>query len=231
MERVVGAPLLGGLTSCFAAGVPVSVTRVFPTKNPVASIDRSRLQQLSMGFLQAHSRGFAFQASAALLFPKCVMPKDMIRTWKIAPGDDVRVLSGKDKEKEGVVLAVDKRRNMVKVKGCNLQMLRDKSGHKVQVERKIHYSNVNLLDPVTREATRTCLNFQPDGAILRIAKKSGQVVPWPERKVKPFDTERQKTYAKDTEPHDALEKTYSYRSDVTAMRLARQSMTKYNHDL
>eukprot|EP00392_Amoebophrya_sp_AT5.2_P017003 g17314.t1 len=179
-------------------------------------------------------------STGARWFPKCVLPKDMIRTWKIAPGDDVRVLSGKDKKKEGVVLAVDKRRNMVKVKGCNLQMLKDpKSGQKVQVlsfcieflepvkvERKIHYSNVNLLDPVTRTPTRTSLNFQADGGILRIAKNSGQVVPWPERKVKTFDTERQKTYAKDTEPGDALERTYDYKADVAAMRLARQSMTK-----
>ncbi|CAD7952155.1 unnamed protein product [Amoebophrya sp. A25] len=201
------------------AGCPSSASSALGTISSSCSTRLSGSGAAIFAFQRYDTRG-----------PKCVLPKDMIQTWKLAPGDDVKVLSGKDKSKEGVVLAVDKRRNMVKVKGCNMQTLKDKEGKKVRVERKIHYSNINLLDPVTREATRVGLHFQPDGAILRVSKKSGQVIPWPERQFKRFDTEMQVTHEKDTEPADALEKTYCYHRDVQASRLARQSMTKYNHD-
>ena len=52
-----------------------------------------------------------------------------------------------------------------------------------------------------------------------------------ERTSKAYDTDLQLTHPKDTEPEDALEKTYNYRADVEAIRLARQSMTKYNHEV
>ena len=55
----------------------------------------------------------------ALLFavrgPKLCKPRDLIKNWKLKVGDQVAVLSGKDKGKFGKILATDWRRNMVKV--------------------------------------------------------------------------------------------------------------------
>ena len=42
----------------------------------------------------------------------------------------------------------------------------------MKIEKKIHYSNVNLLDPVYQEKTRVALRFTDDGEAVRIAKKS-----------------------------------------------------------
>ena len=47
-------------------------------------------------------------------------------------------------------------------------------------ERSIHYSNVNLVDPVSGLPTRISRKFLEDGTKVRIAKRSGAVIPRPE---------------------------------------------------
>eukprot|EP00386_Alphamonas_edax_P003019 GDKI01009241.1.p2 GENE.GDKI01009241.1~~GDKI01009241.1.p2 ORF type:complete len:113 (-),score=20.86 GDKI01009241.1:423-761(-) len=76
------------------------------------------------------------------------------------------VLSGKDKKQTREILATDFLRNMVKIKGCNVCKLHFD-------EKKIHYSNVMLLDPVTKEPTRVALRNTDDGQMVRISKKTG----------------------------------------------------------
>ena len=51
----------------------------------------------------------------------------------------------------------------------------------VQKEFPIHVSNVNLVDPETGRATRVSTGYLEDGTKVRIAKKSGAVIPKPER--------------------------------------------------
>ncbi|CDR93966.1 50S ribosomal subunit L24, putative [Babesia bigemina] len=125
--------------------------------------------------------------------PKIVKPRDTIRFWKIRVGDKVTVISGKEKGKSGEVLACDKLRNQVKVKGCNMVGVTTVSDNTTQrrlvvdgqvahIEKKIHYSNVQLVDPLLNCATRVAIRFSGSNEPLRVSKKSGYVIPWPEEK-------------------------------------------------
>jgi len=96
-------------------------------------------------------------------------------------GDKVVVISGKDKGKEGVVLAVKAAKNKVVVEGVNVvkkhirpsQMNQD--GGIVEFEAPIHASNVMIADPKTGKPTRVGVKFV-DGKKVRFAKKSGEVL-------------------------------------------------------
>ena len=44
----------------------------------------------------------------------------------------------------------------------------------------MHYSNVNLVDPVTGLPTRVGRKMLEDGSKVRVAKKSGAIIPRPE---------------------------------------------------
>mmetsp|Transcript_43823 Transcript_43823/g.80025 ORF Transcript_43823/g.80025 Transcript_43823/m.80025 type:complete len:208 (-) Transcript_43823:76-699(-) len=166
--------------------------------------------------------------------PKIVKAHNLIRTWKLQTGDEVKVISGKDKTKVGEIIATDYRRNMVKVKGCNLRKIRvpmeegGKEGDYMQIEKKIHYSNVALLDPVEQVPTKVKLQFMPDGKVIRISKLTGHIIPWPDASEEPPTDAIEGP--KDTPPDKALEKTYDYAVDQEAVRLARLALTKYNRN-
>lgn len=99
----------------------------------------------------------------------------------IKTGDKVVVISGKDKGKEGVVLAAQPSTNKVTVEGVNVvkkhvrpsQMNPD--GGIVEFEAPIHASNVMIVDPKSGKPTRVGFKFV-DGKKVRFAKKSGEVL-------------------------------------------------------
>jgi large subunit ribosomal protein L24 len=161
---------------------------------------------------------------------KTVRPRDLIAHWKIQVDDQVIINSGKAKGCRGRVIALDKERNSVKVQGCNLYCVRDKSGGRKLVPRSVHYSNVNLVDPVTDTATR--IRFKPigdNGELERVSKKSGSLLPWPKKDVSPTRVKPNATTGpKDTPVEYALEKTYDYAKDVATMKAVREALTKYN---
>jgi large subunit ribosomal protein L24 len=43
------------------------------------------------------------------------------------------------------------------VKGCNMRKVKDMNGNSYTIEKKIHYSNVNLWDPEHEQPTRVSL--------------------------------------------------------------------------
>ncbi|AFZ79058.1 50S ribosomal subunit L24, putative [Theileria equi strain WA] len=139
---------------------------------------------------------------------KIAKPKDLIKFWKIKPGDKVVVISGKDKGKVEEVLMCDKLRNQVKVKGCNMRKLFVDS-QLVQIEKKIHYSNVQLIDPMLNCGTKVTIRYGSDNKPLRVSKKSGCVIPWPEKKS--VDRGDLIEGEKDTKPEIALQRTYDYK--------------------
>ena len=71
--------------------------------------------------------------------------------FKIKKGDTVKVIAGKDKEKEGKVLTVDQKKNKVVVEGINMITKHSKpsagnpNGGIVQKEAPIDASNVMLV--------------------------------------------------------------------------------------
>ncbi len=98
---------------------------------------------------------------------------------KIKTGDTVKVIAGKDKDKEGKVLAVDVKNNKVLVEGVGMVTKHAKPsaanqmGGIVNKEAYIDASNVMLL--VNGKATR--VGFKMDGdKKVRVAKATGEVI-------------------------------------------------------
>jgi large subunit ribosomal protein L24 len=99
----------------------------------------------------------------------------------VKKGDKVQVITGKDKGKQGVILAAFPKENRVIVEGVNVVKKHSKpsqlnpQGGIITKEAPVHVSNVLPLDPKTGEPTR--VGYQVvDGKKVRVAKKSGQVL-------------------------------------------------------
>ncbi len=100
---------------------------------------------------------------------------------KIKKGDQVIVLTGKNKGTKGEVLKVLTAKRRVLVQGVNIVTKHNKpsqlsSGGIEKKELPIHISNVALADPKTGEATRVGYKTLKDGKKVRIAKKSGETI-------------------------------------------------------
>ena len=100
-------------------------------------------------------------------------------SMKIKKGDTVRVIAGKDKDKEGKVIAVDAKANRVIVEGVNMITKSQKpsaanqQGGLVQKEAPIDVYNVMYLQ--NGQVTR--IGFKMDGdKKVRVAKKTGDVI-------------------------------------------------------
>lgn len=96
---------------------------------------------------------------------------------KIKKGDEVVVISGKYKGVKGKVLESRPVDSRVVVAGVNrtkrhIKPTQEKPGHISDVEAPIHVSNVAIIDPKTKKATRVGYKIT-DGKKVRIAKKSG----------------------------------------------------------
>ncbi|AIY04016.1 50S ribosomal protein L24 [Planococcus sp. PAMC 21323] len=97
----------------------------------------------------------------------------------VKKGDTVKVISGKDKGKTGVVLTALPKKDRVLVEGVNIIKKHTKpnqanpQGGIVSQEAAIHVSNVMLLDPKSGEPTRVSYKVE-DGKKVRVAKKSGE---------------------------------------------------------
>eukprot|EP00560_Eucampia_antarctica_P005841 CAMPEP_0197840002 /NCGR_PEP_ID=MMETSP1437-20131217/45351_1 /TAXON_ID=49252 ORGANISM="Eucampia antarctica, Strain CCMP1452" /NCGR_SAMPLE_ID=MMETSP1437 /ASSEMBLY_ACC=CAM_ASM_001096 /LENGTH=168 /DNA_ID=CAMNT_0043449541 /DNA_START=247 /DNA_END=750 /DNA_ORIENTATION=+ len=111
------------------------------------------------------------------------------KKWDIVRGDTVQVISRNHPEfrKQGVVLEVNRKADRITVEGVNFGPFRMKGdkergirGQTITKERSLHYSNVNLVDPVTGKPTRITKQYLEDGTKVRVAKKSGAVIPRPE---------------------------------------------------
>ena len=100
---------------------------------------------------------------------------------KIKKGDQVIVLTGKDKGKKGEVLRAIPTENRVVVSGVKVVKKHTKptqfaAGGIEEKELAIHVSNVALVDPKDGKATRVGYKTGKDGAKTRIAKKSGETL-------------------------------------------------------
>tara|TARA_B100001179_G_scaffold16713_1_gene10645 strand:+ start:485 stop:808 length:324 start_codon:yes stop_codon:yes gene_type:complete len=100
---------------------------------------------------------------------------------KIKSGDEVIVLTGKDKGKSGEVTKVIPSESRVVVSGINQAKKHRKPtqtgpGGIDTIEMPIHVSNVALKDPKSGKATRVGFKTLKDGSKTRIAKKSGETI-------------------------------------------------------
>ena len=98
---------------------------------------------------------------------------------KIKKGDTVKVIAGKDKDKEGKVLSVDTKNAKVLVEGVNMVSKHAKpsaanqTGGIIQKEAPIDISNVMYLHK--GKATRVGFKLEGDKKV-RFAKKTGEVI-------------------------------------------------------
>ena len=100
---------------------------------------------------------------------------------KLKTDDNVIVISGKDKGKTGKIIRVEPRRDRVYVEGVNMvkRHQRPNPGRPnapvgvIEKEGPIHVSNVALLDPKDRKATRLGVRRTESGGRMRVTKRSG----------------------------------------------------------
>jgi large subunit ribosomal protein L24 len=96
---------------------------------------------------------------------------------KIKKGDEVVVIAGKYKGVKGEVITAYPAESKVVVAGVarvkrHIKPTQDQPGHIKDIESPIHVSNVAILDPKTKKASRVGYKTVGDKKI-RIAKKSG----------------------------------------------------------
>jgi len=105
----------------------------------------------------------------------------MMTKLKIKTGDIVRVIAGDHKGAEGKVLKVDRENNKAIVEGTNMVSKHTKPSAKnpqggiVKKEAPIHISNLSLIDPKSKKATKVGMKTEGDKKV-RFSKKSNQVL-------------------------------------------------------
>lgn len=100
---------------------------------------------------------------------------------RIRKGDEVIVISGRDKGKKGSVLKVLPNEDRAVVQGVNVvkrhqRQTQTQQGGIVEKEGSIHLSNLALADPQGGAATRVGFKTLEDGRKVRFAKRSGEVI-------------------------------------------------------
>ena len=96
--------------------------------------------------------------------------------FKIKKGDTVKVIAGKDKDKEGKVISVNPKKGAVLVEGVNMitkPSMANQQGGIVNKEAWIDASNVMVM----HEGKATRVGFKvEDGKKVRFAKTTGKVI-------------------------------------------------------
>jgi len=101
---------------------------------------------------------------------------------KIKKGDDVVILTGRDRGKRGAVLRLEAPEHVV-VEGVNKvkkhqrpNPMKNQTGGIVEKEMPIHVSNVALFNPQTKKADRVGVKTLDDGRRVRVFKSNGEMV-------------------------------------------------------
>ena len=102
-------------------------------------------------------------------------------TKRIRKGDNVVVITGRDKGMKGSVLQVMPSDNRVLVQGVNIvkrhtRPTQTQAGGIVEKELPIHISNISLVDPASGDPTRVGFRMLEDSRKVRYAKRSGEVM-------------------------------------------------------
>lgn len=101
---------------------------------------------------------------------------------RIKKGDQVQVISGKDKGKSGRVMRVFPKEGRLLVEKVNYRTVflrrsqQNPKGGITKVESPLPVSNVQLLCPKTGKPSKVSYNFLADGTKQRTVKKSGEIL-------------------------------------------------------
>ena len=101
---------------------------------------------------------------------------------RIRKGDDVVVLTGKDRGKRGTVLRIVDAEHVV-VEGANKvkkhqrpNPMKGVTGGIIEREMPLHVSNVALFNPASSKGDRVGIKILEDGRRVRFFKSNGEVV-------------------------------------------------------
>ena len=105
----------------------------------------------------------------------------MAEKLRLKKGDEVVVLTGRDRGKTGEVTKIVLKRNQVIVQGVSVAKRHtapsaSNPGGIIDKEMPIDISNVALIDPKDRKPTKIGYRFLEDGRKVRFAKRSGEVI-------------------------------------------------------
>jgi large subunit ribosomal protein L24 len=105
----------------------------------------------------------------------------MAQKMRMKKGDQVIVLTGKDKGRTGEVLRLIPKDNRALVQGINMvkrhtRPTQASAGGIVEKEASIQVSNLSQIDPKDNKPTRTGVKVLKDGRKVRFAKRSGEVI-------------------------------------------------------
>ena len=113
-------------------------------------------------------------------------PKGKAPAMKIKKGDDVVVIAGRDRGREGKVILVYPERQRVLVHGVNIIRKNEKvnfqgargakEGGIVTQEAPIHVSNVQLIDPDTKKAARAGYRVEEGAKKVRVLRPGGKEI-------------------------------------------------------
>ena len=102
---------------------------------------------------------------------------------KIKKGDEVVVLTGRDKGKRGVVRRVIEERDRIIVENVNMAKRHTKgnpmqgtAGGIIEKEMPIHVSNIAVWNPVSNKGDRIGFKHLEDGRKVRIFRSNSEVV-------------------------------------------------------
>jgi len=118
-----------------------------------------------MGRLHVKERGKSAGAASLVKF-------------KVRVGDQVVIVAGRDKGKVGEILAIDRIRGRVKVKGGCMSVRHQKpseanpEGGRMRQEASLHISNVMHVDPQTKKPVRVRVERRDAGVRALVAKGS-----------------------------------------------------------
>jgi large subunit ribosomal protein L24 len=102
---------------------------------------------------------------------------------RLKKGDTVVVRAGKYKGKTGIVLATHPSENKVTVEGINIVKKHQKpnrehpQGGIIEITKPIWVSNVAIVEPTSKKASRIGYSVDKDGSKTRIFKSTGKSIP------------------------------------------------------
>ena len=147
--------------------------------------------------------------------PKKTKQPPQINRWNILRGDKVVVVNGRHRGQSGIVQKVLRSTNRLIVEDVNVgdRMLyskgdEDKVKTPTKAPRSIHYSNVNLVCPVTNLPTRVARRFLDDGTRVRVAVRSGAIIEKPAVLTERHKPRSTQAGPRDTPEDHVLEVTY-----------------------
>ena len=101
---------------------------------------------------------------------------------RIRKGDEVVVITGRDKGKRGVVLARIDDQHLT-VEGVNVvkkhvrpNPMKGSTGGIVEKEMPLHVSNVAIFNPATKKGDRVGIKVLDDGRHVRVYKSNGEMI-------------------------------------------------------